>query len=483
MTEDPSDWGTSWIQWCIQTAGGLEPGVALFQEGCLVLGVVGAMLAGWGLAGRRGAWAAGLLGGAWAYVQINCLLVSFDGFAWALGSLALGLALTGSRTGGPGLALVVAAGVIGALSGAVKETGLPVLVLLLASPLVARSPGRALAAAAALGLGLWLGVDAYLPSIGLPGQGERQLAHVSGLPEPSWVLAQAGLEQAWLEVHASRWTLIGQLTQLAALALVLPSKRWPARLALGGLALVATGLAAAHAGDKLDARHLLVCAWPLVILAGVALAQLGRVLQPLRPLWLVVPAGVTVGVVYDTLDHAHAYSAARTEYVGSDPSTLPLPPAGWQGRNTQINTGDARATGIAAGAALVHVLEDLPPAGVVVPVLRDQRQNHALLPGLAAGVPVGSLDMQKCCQGGVSSTCALAVVTAVDHAGAVMVLPSGGFGDPRLQSSDTPQWVGALKGAARSLGTLSTPDPGWHLFQGAGSGGPLPCQDKWERVK
>ena len=94
-----------------------------------------------------------------------------------------------------------------------------------------------------------------------------------------------------------------------------------------------------------------------------------------------------------------------------------------------------------------------------------------------ADKPFVILEAGRCCSENQSrSVCAQSVISALDRAGARMVLPLVSPGqDNRYAGADHQQWAQVLYHAVQNKEGLTSKDSMWWVWDGQGSGGPLPC--------
>ncbi len=441
--------------------------------------VLGAMLAGWALAGRWAALGTGLVAGTWSIGVLLSLIIGPDPLALGMSWLALGLVWAGARTAPLGVPIAWGGAALLMFAAVIKESALPVLGLVALAPLLVRARlGVFLLSAPAL----WGGMMWFW----------RRFAtariHRTDL-QPS--LEPAALVDGWMRIAElpHRAMAEGVLEQLVPAALVLaliPGPR-PRRRLLVALASVALLLLTADALDEVTRpRYQVSASAGVIITVGTGLGLIMRALTRLplprvvrRLAWLPALA-LPALLLLDTLAFANAWGTRRAEITGADLPSLPAAPANWAWRYRRMTDIPHRDLTIYGGVDLVELV-NAHPGGVAVPRLRDDRQSHLVAAAALAGNPHVVLDAGICCRA-FPMRCADSVVAALDAAGVLIALPSDVKGIRRVNKSDD-QWLSFLVQAAQRAGDLTEQGRWWRVREATGSGGALPCQGEGRRSR
>ncbi len=448
---------------------GLHPVAAsrLLTVGSSLLGVLGAVLGGAALGGRRAAVIAGLLATCWSQHAQQALMLGMDASAAGLSWLGLGLALAGARLRWPGLVLTALGAALALMAAGLKPVSLPSVALL--GVLVAMHGkewklAMGSAAAAALGaLGGFLlmqGATTAAPAVQAAAVGPADLV--------------AGFQRLLALREATPDGALTELVLLAGLCALIPGKRWGARLLLALATACILALSAASLGDWLRIRYLVPSCFGIVILGGWGFVRLIEILPRYRWIGWLPAVVVAAMLLLDSLAFFHAWSEVRTPFVGTTACKLPRAPAAWARRYQRLSFDGSTST---PGALdLMGLVFDAPPAGVAVMKLQDGREAHAQAAAVLAGVPIVLLDPSHCCADGEHSTiCARRLLEELDAAGArTVLLPLGAAPDriPRESWDLTNQ----LRHHAAKAGTLLEQGDWWATVEGTASGGPLPCR-------
>lgn len=442
------------LQWVV-SAGGLAA-------------VLGAMLAAGALGGRTAALVAGV--GAATFAQGAFAAVSYgpDGPAAGAVWLGVGLAWWGARQGRAWLIGVPLGAVLAAVGVTVKINAAPGVALLALTPLLVppRHAARLGCVLVLLAVGTWAGLGM------LPAQPTQQAGAPASLTVSTLM---GGLESVWAlpsRQHPQAEPLL-QLGLVAAVAALVPGRRWGLQLATLAVGLCAVGVAAATIGDLLRPRYLLAAALPAFVLLGAAAADLAAAL-PRR--WL--RAGLGVGLAgalgglctLDAVAYLSAWSNLRVAAMGAAPDTLPAVPPAWQIRYARLSNLVLTDTSEVGARTLVALGETAPPGGVATVPLRDAREFHLRAGASLAGNDHRILDARRCCAGRPLDACAQALFDAVDAAGARLVLPTATPGRMRVPPPHQP-----LAAALRAAGEFRQVDPWWLVHEPTGAGGALPC--------
>jgi hypothetical protein len=464
---------TIWLLAAFRDHSGLDP-VTSAQTLMLLAGVLasaGAMMGGGALAGWRGALGAAAVAALWSPFLLTSLLVGADAPATAGAWFGVGLCLLAGRTRWAGLPMSFGGALLALLTLGVKQVALPAVVMLALAPLVGgrRWPWR-LAHTACLLAGAWLGYDLVT--------GYHQMDTAAAVHRPELATIWQGWQQV-LQLRAGKGDsgALPDLLLLAVLGAALPPYRrgWIRAIALA-IGILAIGISAAAIAN-LTSRQLVAAGLGLVVLSGVLLGNAARLLGRLGPLrWLpLVVAMILLGL--DSLALIHAWSDQRSLVVGTEPAALPRPPAPWQWRHQP--PGYDATTSTVGAVELMRLAREAPAGGIASPPIPDRREAHLELAAVLADKPVLIPRPEECCTGGGGvSGCAEQVVSALDEAGATLVLPvhdeRGGYDRHRLDDRYR-EWVVALEAAALRRGMFEPATEHWRVWTGQGSGGALPC--------
>ncbi|MCB9780496.1 MAG: hypothetical protein H6742_18160 [Alphaproteobacteria bacterium] len=451
--------------------------------GFVVLAAVGLGLAGLALCGREAGIAAGLLAACSA--QLNWLgwCITYDAVACGLAGLGLGVALLGAARSGRWLLLVpMGCGLVG-LGVVAKEVAHPALAWLFAVPILAaevprRGRDRAVASLGCLATvaGAAWAVQWALPTVAQPVGSPRHTGTLVPL-DPEGV-AQ-GLGWALEILSGEGW--VNALVPLSVVALVgalLPWRSWAARIVLGALTVVALGIFSEVVTQGwLRLRYFAVPTEPLLVLAGAALGAtgllLGRLARPLAFLPAVLGGGL---MLFDTVRYAHDWTAMRLDPVGVEAAKLPeLPATAWTINDRRVGTHYSDTSMWGAVELRTLMAEQADHDGpVAVMRMRDGRERHGLaIAAVDAGRHGEVVSQDACCLGLSSRQCAEVVLEQADEAGALVVLPRPEPQDPRVDMADANLYRALVRALAERSGTVEGVH--WLLWQGQGSGGPLPC--------
>ena len=462
------DW-TTWLVASIQpvVGGDLLAAAVAVMVGSSVAAVLGAMLAGFAVGGRSAGLAAGCVAAVWAQAIHPAVVIGADGVAMGASWLGLGLVWWGCQRAARVPLAAIGAGLLH-FSLLVKVTAAPVVALVLVTPLLASS-----LPAGVLGAGV---AAAVLATSTLTGPG-------AGAVGMSW---PRGAADALLSAHPEGY-VFGLLGSLALMAALVPGRRWPARGALLLGVLISLDLAAESGGLKARPRHLATGSVGLVVLvgwlAGVVPAAASRLLAARGPRpWktgvrvvAVVPVLLLMGLLLqDSFGFFHGWANLRSRWLAQSACDLPRPGPAWTRLYDRLSTHAFTDHSDPGADVLVELARTAPAGGSATVVLRDNREFH-LLAGAALGDRRATiLDPGKCCQGKVSATCARSVVSALDRAGARLVLPTdvGLQRTPRVNHPHD-RFLGLIE---RELDGLEDRTTWWRVWEGSGSGGALPCQ-------
>jgi hypothetical protein len=437
--------------------------VRLMMSLSLLAAMLGAALATWALAGTRTAPWAALLTACWATAAHQSWLLDPGGPAWGLAWLGLGLAWWGCARHRLGLAAL--GGALLVLGVATKASALPVLVLLVAAPWLRSIPDAPAAArqawlwrCAALAIGLLLGaaIGWLLQSPSQPWLGAQAAEGGAG----------AGGLQAILSLPG-RGLPMGSFPLLAALAVVgaaLLARRQPVALGVLALTLLALALVGEARAERLQPRHLLPASLGLIVLV----AAMGAVRRPrgLAPAVLALLCGLGA---LDSLAFAGAFADQRARFAQTEPTTLPSAPSFLARRFAEPPWLLFHESSI-AGAVELMALPAGAPGAVASPPYQERRDAHLEVATLLAGRVYRHLDATRCCAGDQPlGACAAGVVSGLDTAGALLVLP----GKNVVVAPEARPFAQALleAGSVRERRAVR-----WYAIQGQGDGGELPCR-------
>jgi hypothetical protein len=433
-----------------------------------MLGLAGAMLAAGAVAGRRGAFAAGLLVAVWSLHAQQALLLGMDGPAAGLAWLGVGMAFASCRLGWRGLPVALLGGLLASLGAGLKAVALPPVVLLALVPFLhGRRWQQALAFCAAVALAGWGG------QLLLAGAATASPEVAAGLPGLE-ALSQ-GLQRFLAMRRSAPDGALGELALLGLACALVPGPRWWARALLVAMGLVSLGLACHTLGDLLRVRFLVPSALGLLVVAGAGLGRLAELRWLRWPTWGLC-AAITAMLVMDSLAFSHAWSETRSPVVGTAPARLPPAPAGWQRRYQGLGFDESLST--PGAVELMRLATEAPAPGVATIMLQDGREAHVHAAAALSGRPSTLLDPRRCCSGDEPlGRCTLRVISEIDRAGALAImLPADGnmVRVPREAYAFTVQ----LRSMAMGQGRLEPQGDWWATLQGTSSGGPLPCQQQ-----
>ena len=445
--------------------------------------VLGAMMGGWAVVGRRGAVAAGLLASVWSLSIFPALMVGADPPAYGLVWLAAGMTWMGAKLGWKGVPLLAAGCVLAGFATAIKSSALPGVVVAAMAPVVIRGRWVFLPVAGAVTyLALNWGWDTYTP-------------------KPNFIFEDIppvtleSFRYGWFKVselparHMPAGSF-GELTWLCLLGAFLPGPGWKQRVAmglgsLGCLWLCARTIDIGTPAEVVPRRLIGVC-FGVVVMAGVGLAMIQRNLRR-WPLLSWGPLAVGVVLIFmDSWAYFHAWGQMRAECSSADPPELPVPPESWSQKYAQLTTLDFRDLCAEGSMDLVEMVEAYPN-GVAIPRLRDERHNHLSAAAELAGVPwvmvgPGTCEVQE-----------PMVVDALQKAGVMLILPTQIDGEHRMtdegkylrgelncQDPSTRSeycWYLRLKQSAQATGLVESYSPYWDVLPSSATGtGSLPCQ-------
>jgi hypothetical protein len=445
-----------------------------------VLAVLGAALAGRGLAGRTGAVVAGLVAAFWSQAVYVSLLLGGGGPAMGLAWLGAGLALVSARLGWIGVVLAPVGLALAVEGIEVKESALPVVAVIAVAPLLVPR-GRwklGVALAAALAVAGWFSQDVLVPG---------ETTHVAEVPAPSWAVITSGWERLRVLLQSyAEGLVMGPLAAVAVVGALLPGRRWLGRLLLGVLGGLALCFTAEAVGDRLRPRVITAAALPAVLLVGCAV---GIGVDHVRAVlaWLfpetrkasVALAGVALLVLFplwqDTMAFHEAWALLRVEHLGARAPALPSATPAWRAHYQRVGDLDFNGTSDQGALDLVRLGREAPPGGVASVPLRDARHYHMRAGAGLVGKPALVLDVPRCCLDGEDpSTCARRIVDALDGAGMTLLLPVQVGRTPRVPRRHHAFWM-ALDDAAGQAGGVSTEGPWWRVRPAGGTGGTAPC--------
>ena len=477
-----ADGAFGWAGWVVTAFlpladGDLLGAGRLIQLAATALGCLGAGLAGHALAGRQGALAAGLLGGCWGLSLYVSVLGGADAPAWGLVWFGVGLAWVAATGTARALPLVAVGAFAAALGAAIKLSAAPALGYLALAPLLALKRGllHALLVAALLAAGVVPMLD-WLASSGGPSTelGAIRLEHVrEGLAR----LAVLGPEERQFE-GAFR-----ELFWLSVVGAALPGRAWVPRVLLLGVGLVAIALPPSTLNLEYSIGYRPRWATPSglapVVLAACAVALPLRRLRLLGPIRYLPGVALAVLAAGDALAQLQAWDRHRVEHEDA------VPWSGWAATDRFAARYGSQgqlgwwSTSTREGIALFELAATAPPGGLMIPMLQDSRESHAVLGAVSEGVwPAITTRQQSCCVSGEGKrACAARVAAELDAAGGMLIVP--GKPGERCFQGEGP-WSSALYNAAKELGDFEQ-HGGWHAWRGSGSGGPFPCLPAGER--
>ncbi len=472
-----ADGSRQWAGWLVTGALPLVDGDVLAAGTLLklvatALGCAGAALAGHAIGGRVVALAAGLLGGSWGLALYVSVLGGADAPSWGLLWFGVGLAWWGARMGPRALPLVALGGGLAALGVAVKFAAAPALAYLAIAPLLAvrRGVGQGIGVTIAIGLGVWLLTPWLSPP---PGGPDARLADLQ------WEHVVEGLRRLDTLDATERMAegLFDELWVLALVGAALPGRAWLPRVALlvGGAALVALPASSWNVGYDVGyrPRWALPSGLGFVVLAAAAVALPLRRLRLLGGLRHLPGVGLAAYAACDGLAFLHAWSEHRVAHEEAAPLTAWIPPERFTDRYADQAELGWWSTSTEDGIGLYTLAGTAPSGGLMLPMLQDGRESHALLGAAVAGVwPAVASSPELCCEGGEArEACAQRVVAALDAAGAMIIVPA----DPAARcASGVAAWSSSLYNAATELGPFRQ-SGAWFVWTGSGSGGDMPC--------
>ncbi len=430
--------------------------------------ILGAMLAAGALGGRTAALIAGV--GAATFAQGAFAAVSYgpDGPATGAVWLGVGMAWWGARHGRAWLLGIPLGAALAAEGVAIKINAAPGVVLLALTPLLVppRRSARLGGVLVLLALGAVAGAGL------LPAQPTQQASAPAAL---SWSSLASGLQSVWAlpsRQHPHAEPLL-QIGVAAAVAAMVPGRRWGVQLTALAAGIAAVGVAATTVGELLRPRYLLAAMLPALVLIGAATADLAAVASRR---WVRVGlatglAGVLGGLcTLDTVAYLSAWSDLRVKAMSAAPDTLPSVPAAWNARYARLSNLVLTDTSEVGARSLVQLGQTAPPGGVATVPLRDAREFHLRAGASLAGNEHRILEARRCCADMPLEACAEALIDAVSLAGARLVLPTEIPGRMRVPPAHQP-----LAAALRAAGTFEAVDPWWLVHEPTGGGGPLPC--------
>ncbi len=468
-----------WCTWLIAVAmpltdGAILPASRLVMEGGALAAVLGACLSGHALGGWRVGLCTGGLAATWGWLIFTATMLGADAPACGLAWLGVGLCWVAGRSGLVGLPVSLVGAALVTFAAAVKIVALPAAALLAIGPLLAGRWWHGLLHALAAGAGLALGRARWLAT------GE---SHVTEVPTPDLAVVQEGLTRVQ-EILGStiREDVLLQILAMGVLGALIPGRRWGVRLLLAALTVGIYGFTAQTISDKLRPRFLIPATLAPIVLAGVLLALLPdvtarvRALRPLRPLAWLPLVGVCGGLTLDALSLLHGWSSLVGRYDTTLPADLPEPPTGWMFRYHRMSRL-MHTDHSAIGATALVGLTQQAPAGVATIPLRDAREFHLTAAAALSGHPYTVLETGRCCKGGEKGSvgdCATRTVAALESAGARLILPTGAGADNRVPMQHK-AFAAALEQAAATIRPIEEAGTWWRVWEGAGSGGELPC--------
>ena len=474
------------------------------------LSVLGAILCGHALAGPRAALCAGALSACWSqtlYVQhlIGADAISLGlcwagvGFAW----WGAGLLRRPEKWAWLGLLLIPSGTLLASLAVAVKVVALPAAVLVGLTPFLVwrrENTWKQLSIRFVLAMAL-VGVVWFLS--------QQQLAATdSGHVQAKAPITLNTLEAGWSRLQQLPKTqpetaVLLSLIQLSWLGALLPGRSWLWRIGLGVAGAAALSYSAETISDKIHIRTLTTAALPIIVLSGCGLGLLTHWVQtgfrslwrrltaaghqaiqptaPIRRIGMLVPwlAPVLVAgmLLFDSLAFFHAWGGMRQREAGALAVDLPQAPGAWQVRYARMGRITLSDTAAYGSVSLTDIASTAPESGIAGVSLHDARDFHMRAGAVLADKPFVILESGRCCNENQSrSLCAQSVISALDRAGARLVLPLVSPGqDNRYAGADHQQWAQALYQAVQNKEGLIPKDSMWWVWDGQGSGGPLPC--------
>jgi hypothetical protein len=446
--------------------------------------VLGALMGGWAVAGRRGALGAGLVTAAWSLSIYPAVVVGADPPAYGLIWLAAGMTWLGARMGWKGLLLLAGGCVLAGFATAVKESALPGVVVAAMAPLVIRKRYLSLIPCVVVTyFALKWGWDTFEP---------RQKFIFDQIPPVTLQSFQHGwTEVGLLPKRQMAAGVFGDLTWLCLLGAFLPGPAWKQRVAiglgsLGCLWLCARTIDVATNAPVVPRRLIGVC-FGLVVMGGVGLGMLQHSLRRWPVLSWLPMAVVTLMFFLDSWAYYYAWGQQRQSIAGGEAPTFSEAPDAWAQRYGQMTDMDFRDLSAYGSLEFVDLVES-HPAGVALPRLRDERHAHLVAAAELADIPWVVLDPGTC------SGPARTVLADTAAAGMLVVLPTHLPGinrvngeslvwEGRMDCTKGPGkqpfdycWVLQLEQAAESMGVLEEQGRFWRTLAPTGSGGEIPCQ-------
>ena len=470
--------GRDWCTWLIASAmpltdGQILPASQLVMEGGALAAVLGACLAGHAIGGWRAGLCAGGLAATWGWSIFTAIVIGADAPACGLAWLGVGLCWMAARTGVRGLLVSLLGAMLVAFAAAVKIVALPAAALLAVGPLLARRWWLGLAHGTATVGGLLLGRQRWLA---------QPDNHVSEIPTPDWAVISEGLTRVQdILGNTVREDVLLQLLALGVVGALIPGRRWPARLLLAGLTVGVFGFTAQTISDKLRPRYLIPAALAPMVLSGVALSALPalasrvRMLRPLRPLAWIPLVAVCGGLTLDALGLLHGWASLVGRFDATRPADLPTPPQGWMFRHHRLSHLMHTDHSAVGATVLVEQASQAATPLATIP-LRDAREFHLTAAAGLAGNAYTVLETRRCCQD-VSEGCAERTVAALESAGARLILPTDAGAANRVPMQHK-AFARQLAEAASQIRPLEEAGEWWVVWQGAGTGGELPCLKK-----
>jgi hypothetical protein len=479
-----------WLIGEVMTWTGDDPMVAaqVISLGSSMAMVLGALMGGWAMAGRRGALGAGLVTAAWSLSIYPAVVIGADPPAYGLIWLAAGLTWLGARLGWRGLPLLAAGCVMAGFATAIKESALPGVVVAAMAPLVIRKRYFFLIPCGLVTyLALQWGWETFEP---------RQKFIFDQIPPVTLQSFQHG----WIEVGLlpQRHMAAGvfdDLTVLCLLGALLPGPAWKQRAAMGLGALGCLWLCARTIDVATRApvvpRRLIGVSFGVVVMAGVGLGMIQHSLRRWRWLSWLPMVGISGMFFLDSWAYFYAWGQQRLSIAGGEAPTFAEAPEAWSRRYGTMTDMDFRDLSAYGSLEFVELVE-AHPGGVALPRLRDERHAHLAAAAELADIPWVILDPIPC-----GNKSAGQVLQAVSDAGMLVVIPTHLPGinrvngenlvwEGRMDCRKPPDptgkqpydycWVLQLEAAAETRGGLAEAGPFWKTLAPTGSGAELPCQ-------
>jgi hypothetical protein len=506
------DLDRDWATWTIASS------LPLFDQDALaasrfwmrlggLMTVLGAFLCGHALAGARVALCAGLVAACWSQPLYIQQLIGADSIALGMCWLGVGLSWSAGvvarredRWCWSGIPLALVGVALAAFAVAVKVVALPAAVLVALAPFLVWEKDkpwkgvaiRAAAVAGVIGIAWFAARSSFLPA---------QSGHVQDTPPVGPATLQAGWERlmALPKTQPETGVLIS-LMQLSWMGALIPGRGWLWRIGLGLAGTAALAYSAETIGDKIHVRTLTTAALPIVVLCGSLLGlatywlQLGckklmerlspassSALQPRSPLrlagaalpWL-LPAAVSMMLLFDGLAFMHAWGGLRAQHAGAAAVDLPRAPLSWESRYSRMGGVTFEDTTAYGSVSLSRLAREAPTSGVAGVPLRDARDFHMRAAAALAGKSFVILEPQRCCSDKQpSAQCAESVIDQLDRIGARLILPRTDTGPANRYGQR--EWTQKLETALSSREGVESVDNMWWVWNGEGTEGPLPC--------